>query len=294
MELKEELVELIEQLQFNPNCNDTLKLVLQVPDRVSAIADAIIEGRRRSDYIDLIPGNGDYGNFCHLIRGSEISGKTVARKIGYYGGLFLSSPILRTEQVVLPEEQEIKQVEAQQKAAEEEEYKKEKSYYALVQQWAVSVGGYEGCTTIGGQLPRYRWENPDLVWLGADVHKAHRLIELSCVSFEVKLNIDPFAVWQAAHYQRFSNEVYLAIAKSEQEIEDRYEGRPLELAIEFGLGILCFDKETKQFRMIHRPRTAKPSHYEVEKVFEDYKEISAPILERVRNKFSELYQFRLS
>lgn len=184
-------------------------------------------------------------------------------------------------------------MEAQQVAADKNERAKEKLYYPLVQQWATGNGLTE-CKIVGGALPRYRWENPDLICLDYDIHKNHKIVELSCISFEVKLNIDPYAVWQAAHYQRFSNQVYLAIAKSEVEIADRYEGRALDLAIEFGLGILCFEKVTQQFRLMHRPKTIKPSHEEVELVFESYLQIADPILNRLRDAYSDLYQIRFS
>lgn len=292
MSPNEKLVEVIKSLRNDPECTDLLKDLLDEGRIVSEIAVAIQEGRKRSDFVQIIPAE-LYWDFCQLIRGNRIDGGTVTRRIGQYGGLFLKPDAVRNEQIDLPKEQELEAVEAQQEAADKNERAKEKFYYPLVKQWAID-NGFAGCEIVGGALPRYRWENPDLICLDYDVHKNHKIVELSCISFEVKLNIDPYAVWQAAHYHRFSNQVYLAIAKSEQEIADRYEGRALDLAIEFGLGVLCFEKETKQFRMMQRPKTIKPSHEEIELVFESYPRIAGPILDRMREAYSDLYRFRFS
>lgn len=292
MNSNDKLVEVINTLRDQTDCPDFLKVLLADVGKVTEIAVAIREGGKRSDFVQIIPAE-QYWDFCQLVRGKRVDGATITRRVGQYGGLFLKPDAVRNEQIDLPKEQELEAVEAQQEAADKNERAKEKFYYPLVKQWAVE-NGFTGCEIVGGALPRYRWENPDLICLDYDVHKNHKLIELSCTSFEVKLNIDPYAVWQAAHYQRFSNQVYLAIAKSEQEIADRYEGRALDLAIEFGLGVLCFENDMKQFRMMHRPKTIKPSHEEIELVFESYPQIADPILGRMRDAYSDLYRVRFS
>lgn len=292
MDIKAQLTEVLKNLKNKQDCPDSLKTLLTDSGKVDEIALAILEGKKRSDFVQIIPAE-IYWDFCQLVRDSAVGDGVVTRRIGQYGGLFLKALPSVADQVDLPQEQEIEAVEAEQKAVEQKEREKEKTYYPLVKQWAID-NGFAGCEIIGGALSRYRWENPDLICLDYDVHKNQKIVELSCISFEVKLDINPYAVWQAAHYQRFSNQVYLAIAKSEKEIADRYEGRPLELAIEFGIGVLCFDKNSKQFRMMHRPRTIRPSYDEVEMVFESYKGIATPILERMRAEYSQLYKLRLA
>jgi hypothetical protein len=78
-------------------------------------------------------------------------------------------------------------------------------------------------------LPGYRWENPDLIAVDYVVSKITRSTIFDISSFEVKLRVEPYAVWQAAHYKRFSTEVYIAFAKEEKQIREQNDGRLFDL-----------------------------------------------------------------
>ena len=283
--LAELITELINRSEFEP-----LKNLLNTPGKAQELARAIIDGRKRSEFIQIVPSE-DYGNFRQLVRDKGIKGATITLRRGQFGGIFLKE-LAQGFNVTIPEAAELEAVEKEQESAGQREQEKERNFYPLVKKWAED-NGFNNCEIVGGALPRYRWENPDLISLDYAIHAHQKSLELLCYSFEVKLNIDPFAVWQAAHYRRFSNEVYLAVVKTAREIEERYDGRVINLAVEFGIGVLCF--EEREFRLMHRPRINKPDPEEIELVIQAYegRETTKKMLEEMRKGFSDLFTIKI-
>ena len=132
-------------------------------------------------------------------------------------------------------------------------------------------------------MPGYKWENPDLIAVDYSVSKLLRSLQYSVTSFEVKLRVEPQSVWQAAHYLRFSHEGYLAIAKDEHEVSNRYEGRVFELAVELGLGVLCYDKNAQQFKEIQTPRAASPDQHRVQDTIVSFGDLFKQVIQDSRD-----------
>ena len=83
---------------------------------------------------------------------------------------------------------------------------------------------------------RELWENPDLLAYSLSDFRHLVGYEIDVTTFEVKLSFDIYGLWQAAHYRRFSNYVYLACYEAADVIRNRTDGRLYQLAVEFGLG----------------------------------------------------------
>ena len=284
--LAELITELINRSEFEP-----LKNLLNTPGKAQELARAIIDGRKRTEFTQIIASE-DYGNFRQLVKDTCIDGATITLRRGQFGGIFLKENAAEVN-VNLPGAAELAEVEKEQESAGKKEQDKEKNFYPLVKKWAED-NGFNNCEIVGGALPRYRWENPDLISLDYAIHAHQKSLELLCYSFEVKLNIDPFAVWQAAHYRRFSNEVYLAVVKTAREIEERYDGRVINLAVEFGIGVLCF--EDREFRLMHRPKVNKPDPEEIELVIQAYedRDTTKKIIKEMRESFSNLFTIKIA
>jgi hypothetical protein len=117
---------------------------------------------------------------------------------GASGGLKL---VQNSQGGVNPKQEQVQQEEQFADEAERvnvTERTLERSYYPLVKAWA-EVAGYENCKITGGLIPGHSWENPDLVSISGSISELSRSLKFYTVSFEVKLLVHPFAVWQAAH-----------------------------------------------------------------------------------------------
>jgi len=132
-------------------------------------------------------------------------------------------------------------------------------------------------------------ENPDLL--------AHSLSEFTCLvgyeieltTFEVKLAFDIYSVWQAAHYRRFSNYVYLACYEAPDVIRSRTDGRLYQLAVEFGLGVLSLTPAGPGPRglkcvEINSPDRQTPQLTELDAFLQDYKDVL-----RLPNRASKMW-----
>lgn len=133
-----------------------------------------------------------------------------------------------------------------------------------MQKWA-QENGFERCEITGGLIPGPKWENPDLIEMYFDFGKNISSMNIEVASFEVKLSIGPQAIWQAAHYSRFSHFTFIAFALTEDKV--RSADRVFELAVKFGLGVLVLeDRENDEikFKLIHSPTKNNPPASEIE------------------------------
>jgi hypothetical protein len=156
-------------------------------------------------------------------------------------------------------DEEIAKTLQQQENVEIQERRLERHFYPLVLNWARS-NGFERCEITGGMLPGPKWENPDLIEIYAEVGKNTASISIEVACFEVKLKIDPYAVWQAAHYKKFSTYTFIAFALSEREVRDQ--SRVFELAVSLGLGVLVLEGDA--FKIIQHPARNIPDSSEIE------------------------------
>lgn len=150
----------------------------------------------------------------------------------------------------------------------------EKSFYEPVRQWAIKHNDGANCFITGGKLPFPKWENPDLVQIDFEIGNFTKKIEFEITSFEVKLRVEPYAVWQAANYKRFSSYVYVVFAKSEKEVREKDEGRVFDIAVDLGVGILVLEGSNSSgdhvFKEIHAPARNRPLDIEVNKLLKGY------------------------
>lgn len=209
----------------------------------------------------LLPGReyteGDKTYIIGARRGQD-GGFTQTLKIDNYGKIAGNDEIIdsKTEDQI---EEEIAKTLEQQEIIEKDEKRLEKHYYPMVQAWARN-NGFERCEITGGMLPGPKWENPDLIEIYAEAGKNTVSISIEVTCFEVKLKIDPYAVWQAAHYKKFSTYTFIAFAISEHEVRDQK--RIFDLAISLGLGVLVLDNGS--FKAIHYPTRNAPEISEIE------------------------------
>lgn len=171
-------------------------------------------------------------------------------------------------QEILKKSEEIQNLETKSDELAEVELTYEKHYYPLVQAWAVQ-NDYKACEIIGGRLARQKWENPDLLHIECAVDPLTNFPLFELFSFEVKLNVEPYAVWQAAHYLGFSAESYVAFCKDEKQVRSKYDGKVFDLAVELGLGVLCFEQGS--FKLLQSPRKNFPNSSRVHAAINDFK-----------------------
>lgn len=192
-------------------------------------------------------------------------GSTITPRRGQFGGLYLlKSEITDQSQVteLAKNVDAIVKVEREQEENDKQERELEKNFYPLVQKWAVK-NGYEQTKITGGKLPGFKWENPDLIEVQYSVGEFTRSIDFGITCFEVKLKVEPFGIWQAAHYRKFSREVYIAFAKTEAEVRERDNGRIFDMAVELGIGVLALNQQRDAFIQIHAPAQSTPSPSEI-------------------------------
>lgn len=176
----------------------------------------------------------------------------------------LNSPAVTDEQ--------INKFESEAEEIDDKEKVLEKDFYPMVRAWALEAG-YKSCEISGDKKKGHSWENPDLISVDYSFNKIFRSIDFDVASFEVKLKIKPSAIWQAAHYLKFSNEVYVAFAKSSKEIKEKDKERVFSLAVELGLGVLAY--ENNKFTEIQSPRRNKPDQEMVAEFVDNFSSLDS-------------------
>ena len=292
--MNEELIGALAQMSQQTNGSlhtDTLEF-LKVKEHQTALAEAIVQGASRAQFLSIIGiDESIYANLRSALNKQDLDAgrKKIIAKRGAAGGLMIVNiedvAQLPTDQV--DREQQLESAVNETIATQRD---LEKNYYERVKVWAIE-NGYRSCVVVGGQLPGYKWENPDLIAVEAEISNLSRQIRYTVVSFEVKLGVEPYAVWQAAHYQRFSNEVYLAFAKSEREIRDRHEGRIFEAAVELGLGVLGL--ENQKFKEIQTPKSVSPDPLRMEEIIANFSDRFKTILDDARKTHNECFKVGL-
>lgn len=236
----------------------------------AAINGFLEDGQRVTDLI--------YHRALSLLSGHQITIEeteyTIRRRQGPNGGLYttLTEAAQGNNQELENIKSEIEENINQIEQAEAQNKRLEKHYYPVVLEWS-RTHGFPECRIIGGQLSGAKWENPDLIEISCD-HKPNTVsMEIAITSFEVKLKIDPYAVWQAAHYKKFSTYTFLAFAQKKEDLLQSDKESILELAISFGLGILTLRNDNDQeFELVHFPTRNNPSNREIDILVSRYSE----------------------
>lgn len=205
---------------------------------------------------------------------------TIRNRIGQRGGFYLSDKTA-TEETTPPKEEALEKVNEDQEKLEERSRTLEKDFYPLVKEWA-DENGFDGTEITGGLLPRPKWENPDLVYISYDIGEYTNSIDWEVASFEVKLRVEPYGIWQASNYKKFSTWSYVAFAKNENEVRQQDYGRVFELAVEQGIGVLVLEENNGKirFREIHSPIRNTPKANELNTVINSFTNKIESVLEK--------------
>jgi hypothetical protein len=202
---------------------------LRSEDQLRKFAEYIEQGNDRDTFLTIPRIDSDiYENLRTILNDETIGDQKIVVKRGRAGGITLIS--LTSQRPPPPNPTEQKAVQEKAEALDSERLKLEKEYYPLVKAWAEQEG-YAHCEITGGKLPGFKWENPDLIAIDYVVNEYARSVAFDITSFEVKLRVEPSAIWQAAHYKHFSLEVYVAFAQDEKTIREQDGGRVFDLAI---------------------------------------------------------------
>lgn len=240
MEQEEALSTLLDGIKFSPD----LAAYLNAESNKAKVITGIVENYSKAEFIGLGLSEGTYYELRTTLNRCQLTtGDMIVAKQGQLGGLKLYKPeipsIPKSPTEVL---ESIKETNAKELLVE-------KDYYPIVKNWAQEQG--MDCAILGGKLPGYKWENPDLVVIDYLVDQFACAVSYDVTSIEVKLGVEPSGVWQAAHYRLFSHRVYIAFAQSERDVRNKDDGRVFELAVTHGLGVLCF--ENNNFKEIQSP-----------------------------------------
>lgn len=271
-------------------------------DIVKSIGDAVAECQKNhAQEPDFPSGVDDVGrdstteelpeklyNFLReVLNGYAIDHRrTIQARIGSTGGF----EIIEAPENLEPEkteEQIRQQLEENENQAEQIEQKAkvlEKHFYEPLRAWAHKHNGakdFDGrsnCVITGGKLPFPKWENPDLVQVDFSIGEFTKKVDFEITSYEVKLKVEPYAVWQAANYKRFSTYAYVAFAKNESDVREKDEGRVFDIAVDLGIGVLVLDDKNSEgdkitFKEIHAPTRNRPSDIEIDNLLRGYKNI---------------------
>lgn len=174
------------------------------------------------------------------------------------------------------------------------EEKEERDLYPYVQQWALNKAEFDFVATVGDNHPRKPWENPDLIAINYYDLQWHVGQHIEVATIEVKLVFNIYAIWQTAHYRRFSHYVYLACYENRNDIQRKEDGRLLKIANELGIGIIAMRQSGHagtgvSCEAITNPVRQSPQIYEVDMLLNDYAgnlEISRPgktIIEQMKS-----------
>lgn len=181
---------------------------LTSPTGAKKFAEKMVEAASRPEFMSIEGcSNEVYNELRNLLNSVTFpDGTKIVAKRGRAGGLAAIKSVAAPIRPDLSVEAE-KTVEDEAETVERKELSLEKEFYPIVQQWAKDAG-YTNCSITGGRLPGFKWENPDLIALDHSISGLTRSLRFFITSFEVKLRVEPYAVWQAAHYYRFSHEAY--------------------------------------------------------------------------------------
>lgn len=231
-----------------------------------------------------------YDSIGEVLTNKTFENFTIERRVGHHGGFWLREAPKNTDdqplQYAANQENQPGQPENitdaieknEQSTVELEENNRvlERHFYEPVRQWALKNNDGVNCVITGGRLPFPRWENPDLVQVDAKVGQFTKKIEFEITSYEVKLRVEPYAVWQAANYKRFSSYVYVAFAKTEEDVRGQDGGRVFDIAVDLGVGVLVLENSgvsSPAFREIHAPRRNTPLDAEINSLLVGYSSI---------------------
>jgi hypothetical protein len=267
------------------------------------LSNAIVGRKSKDEFVEIIKGYLDKlpdsdGNkttlnpddIYRLIRQSSNdlklpNGAIIKAVRGRAGGLYIipetsNQESAATEKTLKDVEKQVEKQNEQAEQLDKKERDLEKDYYPLVRTWA-NENGYPDCKITGGKIPGYKWENPDLVEIQYTVGEFTRTLDFEITSIEVKLQVVPEAIWQAAHYKKFSREVYVAFAKTESEILTKDDRRVFDLAVELGIGVLGLDNggTVKRFKLIHYPTQLSPDAREIDMLISGFRELFKDKLE---------------
>lgn len=274
-------------------------------DCLRRVCEGIVAGWKRDAFLKLvsdamafnveaepIPDDGIgadevYVSIRRCLNGiKNTDGSVITPRQGAFGGLYLLSPEspaqaaeMQVEKAVI---ENIVEVASEQEQAELKERNLEKNFYPLVRDWALK-NGYEKTEITGGKLPGFKWENPDLIEVQYSVGQFTRSIDFGITCFEVKLKVEPFGVWQAAHYRKFSREVYIAFAKNEKEVRGRDDGRIFDMAVELGIGVLAISENGDEFVQIQAPAQNTPAAAEINLVVSRFQGFYKELLQQAAN-----------
>lgn len=150
----------------------------------------------------------------------------------------------------------------------------ERSLYPRLETWARNAG-YPIVSLVADQRPEGRsvWENPDLLLVDVLPLTWSVTPQFDVTAVEVKLSLNPQAVWQAAHYRTFAHFVYLACLEDPDDMRKSiHEGRLFSLAATLGLGLLSIHPVGKGLRVdeIHSPGRQMPEPSAVDRILVDY------------------------
>lgn len=271
IELKNKIDELLEISIWNESTR------AEIIEKITPIINENIE-RIPIEYREIITADWIYEIARSILAPKTVKKESktfiIGRRRGPNGGFEVTEITEPFESEAIKTEAEEKNIEEIEKKieetniaiekAEEQGRKLEKFYYPGVLKWA-QENGFERCEITGGLIPGPKWENPDLIEMYFDFGRNTFSLNIEVSSFEVKLRIEPQAIWQAAHYSRFSHYTFIAFALTEDEV--RAADRVFELAVKFGLGILVLenqDQDEIKFKLIHSPTKNNPASSELE------------------------------
>lgn len=284
------------------------KVITEYQDHLNKIEEINEFPEISSDYIKNIIN--DLNNIIYTTVRDSLSNRTIGNiriqcRAGALGGFELieQNPIGENSQVENHEETagnqpkniaaELTENETATVKLEEKIRKLEKHFYESVRNWALKNNDGVNCVITGGRLPFPKWENPDLVQVDAIVGQFTKKIEFEITAFEVKLRVEPYAVWQAANYKRFSSYVYVAFAKNEEDVRGQDGGRVFDIAVDLGVGVLVLENASDTlpvFKEIHAPRRNTPLDADINSVLAGYRSIDQ-IQNVIRVSESELENF---
>lgn len=276
----EVLVSALRDARSRDGALDSTKAFLADETALQEFARKIEQGEQRDRFLSILTITpAVYDDLRTILNKKSLPNNLmiVARQ-GRRGGLHVITPAAPSVVPQIDKTQE-KEVEKESKEVDDRELRLEKEYYPLVKAWAEQAG-FSATIITGGLLPGYRWENPDLISVDYTISKYDKTIMFDIVSFEVKLRIDPYAVWQAAHYKRFSSQGYVAFAKGADEIREQNDGRVFELAVELGLGVLSYNAEKRGFEEIQSPRKETPDNVRTMETIERFSSVIEDVIKK--------------
>ncbi len=176
-----------------------------------------------------------------------------------------------------------KNQEIQQEAKFHEEKTEEKALYPAVEQWA-NNSGFMYVANVADSHGRPSWENPDIIAINQYELQWLAGSHIEITSIEVKLSFTVTAIWQAAHYRKFSHFVYLACFENETEMRNSEEGRLYRVCSELGLGVISLSSsgyagKGVKCSEINSPARHNPSIEDVDAFLCDYSQM-LPKLQR--------------